>query len=114
MFSKSGRYNDRFSVQKGTYIAFWQGYGYGMMNHIPRSILNLGQQALSISSSALCCMVFVPAFGLITGKYGTSDAVESAGASARAPGSFVSASVAGIFLVFITGEALMMIHAFHR
>jgi hypothetical protein len=84
------------------------------MNHISRSILNFGQQALSISSSALCCLVFVPAFGLITGSDGTSGAGESAGASAKTPGSFAGASVAGFLLVFVTGEALMMIHVFHR
>ena len=56
----------------------------------------------------------MPAFSLITGRDGTSGAVESAGASARDSGSFAGASIAGFLLAFVTGEALMMIHAFYR
>lgn len=101
-------------MQKGTYIAFRQGYDCRNMNNIPLSLLKLGQQTLSISSSALCCLVFVPAFNLITGRDRKTDAVASAGASAGDSGSFAGASIAGFLLVFITGEALVMIHAFYR
>lgn len=57
---------------------------------------------------------FVDDFCLTKGRDGPSDAVESACASARASGSFAGASVAGFLLVYVSGEALMMIHAFHR